>query len=293
MSIKNYSHDDEKRIYAVCEYIYQRLSDKLTLEELSQIACFSKYHFHRKFSEYMGISIFRFILLLRLKRASYHLAFKDNVRIIDIAFDAHFESPEAFSRAFKRIFSQTPTQFQRQPAWDSWHRQFKFSLPKGMQDMNVKIVNFPETMLAIKEHRGSPDKIYDSVKIFIDWRKSTKLSPVKTSNTYGVAYDDPEETVPENFRFDICGSVDSVIPENSFGVKSGSLPHARCALIRHKGSHDTISESIKYLFTTWIPSSGEIPNGSPIFFHYLNLIPDVDECDLITDIYLPLMMSID
>jgi AraC-like DNA-binding protein len=43
------------------------------------------------------ITIFR----STLKRASFRLAFEDDKRVIDIALEAGFESPEAFSRAFR------------------------------------------------------------------------------------------------------------------------------------------------------------------------------------------------
>ena len=73
--------------------------------------------------------------------------------------------------------------------------------------MEVNIINFNETRVALLEHRGAPALINESAMKFIEWRKQTGLSPVKTSKTFGIAYDDPEQTEPEAFRFDICGSV--------------------------------------------------------------------------------------
>ena len=98
----------------------------------------------------------------------------------------------------------------------------------------------------------------------------------------------PEQTEPERFRFDVCGSVFGVIPENPQGVKSGLIPGGRCAVVRHLGSNDRIGETARYLYRQWLPDSGEEPRDFPLFFHYLNLIPETTENDLITDIYLPL-----
>jgi hypothetical protein len=61
------------------------------------------------------ITIFR----STLKRASYRLTLEDDKRVIDIALEAGFESPEAFSRAFKRTFDQSPSVFR---AESKWHR---------------------------------------------------------------------------------------------------------------------------------------------------------------------------
>jgi len=238
----------------------------------------------------MGISAFKFIQLMRLKRASYSLAFDNDTRIIDIALDAQFENPESFSRSFKNTFGQTPSQFRKEPEWPTWHAKFEFISPiiEGEKTMEVKIVDFKETKVAMLEHRDSPDRVLESAGKFIKWRKQSKLSPVKSSQTYGIAYDDPKTTEPENFRFDICGSIVGDVPENSQGVKTGFIPGGRCAVIRHEGSHDNLDKHIYYLYKDWLPQSDEEPRDYPCFFHYLNLITDVEEHELLTDIYLPL-----
>lgn len=154
--------------------------------------------------------------------------------------------------------------------------------------MDVKIVDFAEVQVAALEHCGSPYRVYDTAAKFIAWRKDTGLSPVKNSWTFGIPYSDPKTTAPEEFRFDICGSIDGDVPENTYGVKSGVIPGGRCAVVRHKGSHDNLEESIYYLYREWLPQSGEAWRDHPCFFHYLNLVHEVDERDLLTDIYLPI-----
>ena len=276
------------RMFRVCDYIRENLDEELSVERLSQIALFSKYHFHRQFSEYMGINVSRFIQLTRLKRASYQLAFNRNLRIIDIALDAKFENPESFARAFKKTFGQTPTQFRKAPEWKTWHEKYRLPIPRGNIPMQVNIVEFKETKIAVLEHRGPVEFLNDSVGIFIDWRKTSQLSPVKTSNTFGLVYDDPNTTAPEKFRFDLCGSVEADVPENPQGVITKSIPGGRCAVIRHEGAHEALGSKIHFLYGSWLPKSGEELRDFPCFFHYLNLITDVAEHELLTDIYLPL-----
>jgi len=277
-----------RRFEKVLDYIHEHLADELSVALLSQVAHFSKYHFHRQFSCHVGVSAGRYIQLLRLRRASYLLVFEEQLPVIDIALEAGFENPESLSRAFKTTFNQTPSQFRKEPDWLSWHQQFRFSIGRRNQSMNVSIVDFPATKIAVLEHRGAPELVNDSAKVFIEWRKDSGLSPVKSSRTYGVAYDDPQTTTAGQFRFDICGSVDEQIPENRFGVINGDIPAGRCAVLRHLGSHDTLAESIYYLYREWLPTSGEELRDYPLFFHYLNLILDTPENELITDIYLPL-----
>ena len=277
-----------ERFTKVFDYIDTHLDEELSVERLSQVANFSKYHFHRQFCQYTGINVIRYVQLMRLRRASYQLAFNDQARIIDIALQAGFENPESFSRAFKNTFDQTPTQFRKHPAWKPWNERYQIPIRKRRQPVEVNIINFEETAVAALEHRGPPELVNDSVRVFIEWRKTSGLSPVNTSKTLGVAYDDPATTEPEKFRFDICGSVTEGIPDNPQGVTNKTIPGGRCAVVRHLGSHHKIGEAAYYLYREWLPESGEELRDFPLFFQYLNLLPETPEHELVTDVYLPI-----
>ncbi len=276
----------------VCEYIYANLDEDLSLESLSLVAGFSKFHFHRQFSDYFGVGIFKYIQLLRLKRASYRLCFDPEAKIIDIALDAKFDYPESFSRAFKKVFEQSPSEFRRQPKWLQWNEKYQFGERKmasiNQVEQAVDIVNFAETLVAVLEHRGAPELVNESAAKFIEWRMQTGLSPVNKSQTYGMIYEDPKSVPAEKFRFDICGSVIEPIPDNSAGIINKVIPAGRCAVIRHYGSHDNLDAKVHYLYGQWLPESGEALRDFPCFFHYQNFFPQVAEHELVTDIYLPL-----
>jgi len=50
-----------------------------------------------------------------------------------------------------------------------------------------------------------------------------------------------------------------------------------------------MDDKIRMLYQQWLPEGGEELRDFPVFFHYLNLFPQVAEHQLITDIYLPLV----
>ncbi len=283
LTLKNYA----KRFERVFAYIEQHLDEGLSVEELSRVAHFSKFHFHRQFSQYVGLGVAAYVRLLRLRRASYRLAFGRD-RVIDIALESGFESPEAFARAFRQAFGQSPTQFRTSPHWQSWTERVRLPSRERKEDMNVRIVDFAETPLAVLAHRGAPELVNDTALKFIEWRRASGLSPVKTCRTFGIAYDDPENTPAEEFRFDICGEVSGPVPANPQGVENGRIPGGRCAVVRHLGAHERLGESIYPLYREWLPQSGEELRDFPLYFHYLNLMPETPEHELITDIYLPL-----
>lgn len=277
-----------QRFNRVFDFIDRNLDQPLSTETLSSVANFSKFHFHRQFSDYVGMTVGRYVHLARLRRASYRLVFNPLDRIIDIALDVGFERAESFSRAFRETFGKSPTEFRSSPDWLVWDALFKPVRSQRNQSMQVKIVNVAPMQVAVLEHKGNPALVNQSVQRFITWRKETGLSPVATSASYGVPYSDPDTTLPEEFRLDLCGSVHEPVPENRFGVITKHIPGGRCAVVRHVGSLDDVARSVYFLYRDWLPTSGEELRDFPVYFHYINLRPDTLEHELQTDVHLPL-----
>jgi AraC family transcriptional regulator len=166
--------------------------------------------------------------------------------------------------------------------------QFPIPTRERIDKMEVRIVNVEAIMVATLEHHGALALLNDSVRHFIEWRKTTGLSPIRSSETYGVVYNNPEATPADEFRFDICGSVSEAVPDNQKGIITKTIPGGRCAVVRHRGSRDRIGESVYYLYREWLPESGEELRDFPVYFHYLNLDHDTPEHEHQTDVFLPL-----
>jgi AraC family transcriptional regulator len=66
-----------------------------------------------------------------------------------------------------------------------------------------------------------------------------------------------------------------------------TIPAMRCARARDIGSRLN-NRAVQYLYDEWLPRSGEQLATRPILFHYVNVGPDVQEHEAITDVYLPL-----
>ena len=282
------------RFRKVLEYIDSHLDDDLTVDRLSNVAAFSKYHFHRQFSELFGISVYKYVQLNRLKRASYQLAFRNHMQIVDISLASGYENHESFSRAFKKNIGQTPTEFREHPLWNPWHSTYQVLSDLRMKHMKpenqpakVKLITFKDTKVAALEHRGDPNLLGNSIRKFIEWRKQNNLTP-QVSATFNILYDNPSETSPENYRFDICASTERDVADNPFGVVEKTIPAGRCAVLRHIGDDANLGESITYLYSKWIPSSTEEPRDFPLFLQRVSFFPDVPEHEAITDVFLPL-----
>lgn len=278
----NYQHQLNK----VIEFIGKHLDEKHTLTQLSNIACFSKYHFHRLFTAYTGVSLQQYIRWLRLKRAAHQLIVDKDQSILNIAIDAGFESHEAFSRAFKQTCGKNPSEFRYESSWQMWE-QPPYQLPlQGEMTMNVIIKNMDARRLAVVEHRGDPRMLGESVSKLINWAKSqpVNLKP-KAGEAFGFAYDDPKLTPAADFRFDLG----ITIPEQLIlkgEVIDKRLPAGRYAIAMHKGSRENIGETVYAIYRDWLPNSVQELADLPCIFCYYNFEHEVAETELLTECWL-------
>lgn len=94
-------------------YIEENLQEKIGLEEIAGHACLSKFHFHRLFHSAVGSSPGDYVRKRRLSEAARELR-ETNGKIVDIALKYQFGSQESFSRAFKRYFGLSPSEFRKE-----------------------------------------------------------------------------------------------------------------------------------------------------------------------------------
>ena len=275
------------RILRVVEYIQTHLDEDLSVDRLSEVAGFSKYHFHRLFSAHTGTTVARLARELRLKQAAYQLAFRPEMRVIEIALEAGFSNPETFARAFRGMHEQSPSEFRAAPRWREW-RTLRFPNSPVETSMKPTIKTMETVNLAVLEHRGPPDAVMSTVTRFIEWRKQSKASPAGKSRTFGIIYDDPDNTEPEKFRFDVCGELVRPLESNDYGIVEKSIPGGRVAVQRHLGSYENIGDAVREMYRSWLPTSGEELRDFPRFFEYVKRMPEVREHEQVTDIYLPL-----
>ena len=94
------------------DYIENHLNQNINLSDVAKETGYSYYHMTRLFTSILGESAGHYINRRRLYNASKKLLHSDQ-RIIDIALESGFESPEAFSRAFKAVFGSSPSDYRK------------------------------------------------------------------------------------------------------------------------------------------------------------------------------------
>lgn len=102
----------ESIIQSSLDWIEKNLHRNIYLEDVATASNFSKFHFHRIFRTTINISVDDYIRMRRLAVASVKLIHSDE-RIIDIALEVQFNSQEAFSRTFKKVYGLSPGEYRK------------------------------------------------------------------------------------------------------------------------------------------------------------------------------------
>lgn len=285
-----------ERMMEVLLFIQRNLDRELPPEELAEAACFSVVHFHRIFKGMIGESLKEHIRRLRLEKAAYKLCY-ENDTIINISLDAQYESPETFSRAFKKMFKMPPSDYRVKsrevsapPVSCGIHYSPDISTGK------LKINNLPltikieirerqDTSVAFVRHIGSYFEVKKAWDKLCEWAEPKGLLNLHTE-FLGLCYDSPSVPPSGKIRYDACISTPgNLLPEGEIGIQT--IPGGKYAVGTHYGPYDGLEEACKELYGKWLPASKyQLRNDTPYFEKYINEPETTSPEDLITEIYL-------
>lgn len=99
-----------EKFMSVCDYINQHCTEDLSLDNIADMAGFSKYHFSRLFKEFAGVSFYKYLNIRRIAFAE-KLLLDPAISVTEVAVRSGFNSISAFMRMFKIVRNCTPTQF--------------------------------------------------------------------------------------------------------------------------------------------------------------------------------------
>jgi AraC-like DNA-binding protein len=96
-----------QRLGRAREFIDHCYDHPLSLEQISEKACFSRYHFLRLFRQAFNKTPHQYLIERRIEKAKELLSSKD-LRVTDICFEVGFQSLGSFSSLFHKCVGHAP-----------------------------------------------------------------------------------------------------------------------------------------------------------------------------------------
>lgn len=99
--------DQKEVVKKVIDYIEKNLEKEINLDNISKNIGYSKFYLNRIFTEYTGSTIYKYLQNRRITVAAEKLV-KTDKPIIQIAYEAGYDTQQSFSFAFKQIYLYPP-----------------------------------------------------------------------------------------------------------------------------------------------------------------------------------------
>jgi AraC family transcriptional regulator len=226
-------------VQKVLEHILIHREDSTSIENLSRVACFAPFHFHRVFRSVTGDSIQRYIRRLRLHYSVNQLLFTEET-ILSIALQAGYQSHEGFTRAFQQNLGVPPSSlraFSASACRAGSSGGISESVSKRMAaclfSVPVQHGSLIRRKVIFRSHFGPYGEVHECWKQLYAQARTCGLN-LDTSQPIGIMYDHPLRC--ERVRYDACLTVDSDFKGTS-DLAMQVITARECVVASHHGPY--------------------------------------------------------
>ena len=276
------------RMLAAIDYIEGHLTQPLSLRDIASEAFFSEFYFHKLFHLIVGDSPGEYIKKRRLYEAALALK-KPEAKVIDVAYEFGYRSPEAFSRAFTKHFGFNPVDLK-----NNQNRVIRYPKPAlTLTDLNhIRKGVSMEPRIEEKGEMKFVGPVYygdnGNGEIPLFWSDHfgtvSSLETKKESGCYGICFHTDDYVRKGLFHYMPAVEVESfdIIPIEAVGK---TIPEHKYAVFTHRDSVETLGDTYKFIYGTWFPNKRYRVNESFDFERYTT---DQEGNDII-ELYVPIL----
>ncbi|MFV0573998.1 MAG: helix-turn-helix domain-containing protein [Vibrio sp.] len=261
------------RIEKVLEYIHHHLFLSLSLEDLAQKSCWSRWQLQRVFTAATGVNVAQYVREIKLSKAAENLIDTPNERIVDIALSLGFNSEISFSRSFKQFFGCSPRDYRKRGIRTGLRQPLTRALNNSTQELETSSqLNSQLSQIRIEHKdafqlmgcRGEIRGIFDPDPNFqqsvpevwqqLDLMKSRHLPEgyaVLHNQRFGVI-----DTVSQNNQSLTYWATEPFQAKHQDNFSTLTIPEQEYAVLSHKGEVVSLKFQLEWFFTCWLPQSG-------------------------------------
>lgn len=250
-------------IQRALDYTEAHLTGEIDYEAVAKAACSSSFHFQRMFSLLCGFTLGDYIRMRRLTLAAEDLM-RTDAKVIDIAYQYDYDTPESFSRAFTRFHGVTPTEARHGRSVKSFSRLSVKLILSGGTTMDYRIEKKAEFKIVCKKKQVTqPQGDTATADISAFWNECARDGTMEKICKYG-KFDNlhgvlgicfSEELADSGFPYGI-GAEYNGAPLNGEALDIITIPAYTYAVFQCKGKMpDAFKDTYKKICTEFFPQS--------------------------------------
>lgn len=251
------------RMNSAIDYIEKNLDDTISIDDVAKEAFCSSFHFQRMFYAILGITPADYVRRRRLTLAATELA-TGKVKVIDIALKYGYESPNAFTRAFRNMHGINPSEVSTSGVRLSAYHRVSFHVKiEGGDGMDYRIIEKPAFDLVGKSKKFTNENFFKEAPGF--WKKYVSTEEYQTlwGLTNGRWGEVSEAPLVSAYLPDEIGKLDSFTDilgvEKPAETDPGNFAVFRIPASTYAEFNCTYQTSVKmnkYIYGEWFPSTG-------------------------------------
>ena len=277
-------------INRVLDYIEDNIDKEINTRVIGQIAYMSEYNFQKMFSILTDIPLGEYIRRRKLSRSLYEIC-ETTHKIIDIAYQYGYESPDSFTKAFKNLFGMTPSTARQYPERLKSYPKLSVSIKiKGGTEVNYKViekeafcvVGLKESYQDLEEGQKKISDFWDRFNASPDEEKLQKrMSAHQKLGFLGLCV--PQEGTAYDYVIGVV--TDEKEGEDPF--ECIEVPSSKWLVFEAKGTlPQSVQTTYKEIYESFFPSSQYKLASTPDFEFYPS--GNVQSPDYITEIWIPI-----
>lgn len=295
-----------KRIYEVMDFVELNLDQELSLEDLSRMAFYSPFHFHRIFTVVTGETLNAFVVRKRIERIATEMLSGKTVPLNELAAKYGFNAPSSFSRSFKKFYGMSPSEFKAKDK-GQYSKICKVDSKNGQEEivfeqyicninnlknwiqMNAKIEvkEMPGLNLLGINHVGPYEQIGEVYGKLMQWAGPKGLLAQPNFNTVTVYHDNPKVTEISKIRQTACITIGNPVKTEG-EVRSLSLDKGKFAVGRFEISPTEFGTAWDSM-CVWVVENGYENRDGSYYELYHNDHMQHPEGKFILDICVPVV----
>lgn len=233
-------------------YMESHLTTTFSMDELARSSGFSSFHFQRTFHLLTGITVGEYVRRRRLTLAAEELQ-RTTYKVIDIALKYGYETPEAFTKAFRRQHGLTPMQVRKSQGKITSYYPFTIEVQlKGAEPMNYQMTK-QDTFQVIGRLTTMPNNeaipaLWDELNRDGTTERLALLNNTAIKGVLGVCL--PHK---EGMQYMIGVAYEGDVPE---GFEAIQVPQAEWAVFEVIGAMPhAMRHTWQRIYKEWLPSS--------------------------------------